>query len=447
MTANKKGIFAQLKKEFSNNTLSFQPEVQVGRVTDIILNHEYPKIEEYGGINGIGTIFFELNKKLTGGKATAKPFFPQLSAYPLVNELVLIFELPNSNIGESVNSKSFYYVNMISLWNHPHHNAYPNPQTANILPPEQQKDYEQTKAGSVRRVTDGSTEINFNSKVNPSQATFEERSNIHPLLPFAGDVIHEGRWGNSIRFGSTANPNFLKTKDVPLLNNWSNITPNGNPITIIRNGQPKKVEEKVYNQDGSERIVNGKPVMRDITEEGWKPTTENINKDLSSIYLTSNQLIPISVAKSGYQTYNDNTRPTQPGKYTSSQVIINSNRLVFNAQKDHILLSAEKSIGLSSVGSLNFETKEFLVRAPQVKLGSEDATESVILGDKFLPDLMHVIKSLEYIAIALKGSAIYPEGKKIKDGTVVPPAVELEERARTFIKKIETYKSKTTKTI
>jgi hypothetical protein len=44
---------------------------------------------------------------------------------------------------------------------------------------------------------------------------------------------------------------------------------NGDPITILRNGQPTKT-----------------------SPEGWIPITENINNDLSSIYLTSTQKIP-----------------------------------------------------------------------------------------------------------------------------------------------------------
>ena len=39
--------------------------------------------------------------------------------------------------------------------------------------------------------------------------------NIHPILPFAGDKIVEGRFGNSIRLGSTA------TTDGEIKNNWS----------------------------------------------------------------------------------------------------------------------------------------------------------------------------------------------------------------------------------
>ena len=289
---------------------------EIGRVTDIILNQNYPDIEKYGGLNGIGTIFFELNNIQTPGRGIAKPFYPQLSAYPLVNELVLLFKLPNNNIGRNTSEESYYYINMVSLWNHPHHNAYPNPITSTTLPDSQQKDYQQTSAGSVRRVTDESTEIDLNSPINPSQATFIERTNIHPLLPFAGDIMYQGRWGNSIRFGSTAKPT-----DTNALNDWSEVGENGDPITIIRNGQPSE-----------------------SSDEGWVPITEKVNDDLSSIYQTSTQKIPIQVASENYNSYV--TPPEIPSQYTKPQVIINSDRLVFNAKTDSILLSAEKSIGL-----------------------------------------------------------------------------------------------------
>ena len=279
--------------------------MKIGRVTDIILNPSYPNIEEYGGLNGIGTIFFELDRVLIDSTGIAKPLFPQTSAYPLVNELILLFKLPNNNIGKNTAEESYYYINMISLWNHPHHNAYPNP-ISKKLPDYQQKDYQQTEAGSVRRVTDESTEIDLNSPINPSQATFKERTDIHPLLPFAGDVIYQGRWGNSIRFGSTAKPASAES-----LNDWSEAGVNGDPLTIMRNGQPST-----------------------STDEGWVPITENINTDLSSIYQTSTQQIPIEVKNLNYSSYS--TPPEAPDNYSKPQVIINSDRLIFNAKSDHI---------------------------------------------------------------------------------------------------------------
>ena len=57
---------------------------------------------------------------------TAKPLLPYLKNYPLVNELVLIFLVPDKDISENSNSKSYFYLNPISVWNNQHINAYPN---------------------------------------------------------------------------------------------------------------------------------------------------------------------------------------------------------------------------------------------------------------------------------------------------------------------------------
>ena len=38
--------------------------IQIGRVTDIILNQNYPNIKKYGGTSAIGTIFYESNVEL-----------------------------------------------------------------------------------------------------------------------------------------------------------------------------------------------------------------------------------------------------------------------------------------------------------------------------------------------------------------------------------------------
>jgi hypothetical protein len=82
------------------------------------------------------------------------------------------------------------------------------------------------------------------------------------LRLFTGDTTIEGRWGNSIRFSSTT-ANKLE-------NNWSNTGSLGNPITIIRNGQGRQLDNLA-----------------------WFPTVENINRDPSSIYLTNGQQIVI----------------------------------------------------------------------------------------------------------------------------------------------------------
>jgi len=193
--------------------------ITIARVKDILLDDsDKNKFNSLGEWNGLGIIQYEsIDKRVQNISGFAKPIDSNIKKYPLVNELVYIILAPNTDLGNNPYSINAYYINTINLWNHPHHNGYPD--NSNELPPSQKKDYTQTQAGSVRRVTDNSTEINLGK-------TFKERANIHPLLPFEGDTILEGRWGNSIRLGSTVN-------GTP--NNWSSTGENGDPITIIRN--------------------------------------------------------------------------------------------------------------------------------------------------------------------------------------------------------------------
>jgi hypothetical protein len=326
------------------------------RVTSIVLNENHPRFIELGEWNGLGTIEYEdvLTPKVTTN--TAKPLLGNNKTLPLVNEIVYLLSLPNNNMSELTSTITSYYINTVSLWNHPHHNAYPtNP---NLLPSEQQQDYIQTELGSVRRITDQSSEIYLGN-------TFVERANIHPLLPFEGDVIDEGRWGNSIRLGSTV----ANKSDGIGLNNWSTTGSSGDPIIIIRNGQGTQVGD-----------------------EGWIPVTENINDSDSSIYLTSTQRLPLQASSTSYNSYN--TQPQSPSEFSGKQVIINSGRLVFNSNNDHILLTSNQSVGLNAINSVNIDTPLTVIQSDKILLGSKDATESILKGDSLVKQLTNLIEQM-----------------------------------------------------
>ena len=116
------------KLTYPNNIIELSSTLKnkflVARVTDIILDITHKDFEAYGEYSSIGTIFWEENNlRGSSNRNTAKPFYPQMSAYPLVNELVLLISLPNKNIGRNESSESYYYINMLSIWNSPHHNA------------------------------------------------------------------------------------------------------------------------------------------------------------------------------------------------------------------------------------------------------------------------------------------------------------------------------------
>jgi len=366
--------------------------------------------KKYGGWSSLGGIFFSRINTPNPSKdfttdSFAKPLFPHEKNYPLKNEIVYIFSLPDSNIQSDVNDVSNYYIHPANIWNSTHHNAIPDPIRNNNLPPSQQQDYTETQAGAVRRVTDGGTEIDLGD-------TFTEKLQIKSLQPYEGDISFEGRWGQSIRFGSTINNSSPK-------NTWSKTGDNGDPITIIKNSQ---------HQDDT---------------DPWVPQVEDINLDKSSAYLTSTQLILIKVSSKSYDSYD--TKPVAPDKFSVEQIILNSGRILFNTKSDSILLSSNDTINLNSVNSVTIDSPKSVFQSKEVLLGDKNANESVILGDKFLEDMQKLLTQLIALGTALQT----PIGTPVPftpNASIPVPAVNITQTATEMLNKIQTYKSKVSKT-
>lgn len=498
--------FTALKQNTSvgggNNQVNPTPwdSFKLGRVVEVSLNPEKPT--ELGYIKYVDVtatpsdiLSYDENRVYP----IAKPLYPNVTNAPLINEVVLLVTQPDAGINKNLNSISTYYISVISLWNHPHHNALPS-QEGNIAP-SQNKTYEQTILGSTVKNQTQSTEITFGK-------TFREKANIHPLLPFEGDIIYQGRWGNSIRFGSTVCASYEKTERKPInrtysnieyfttgntslpediklkltvinsqvekfktqypdyaisieivgsesrvpnpksipsgelaklrtselvnllqnysllhdninvstllgktayiqgtdnpqdpkytneqyvsikiylqafetitktintdaLNNWSDVGNNGDPITIFRNGQPLSA-----------------------SNYGYESIVENINEDLSSIWMTSTQQLPISASNTSYFSYPTDNTPIDPNLYAGNQIVINSGRLLFNSTSDHLLLSSAKSINLGAVESVNIDSPIFTIQSEKVLLGSKNAKQSVLLGDRTVDTLNALINNL-----------------------------------------------------
>lgn len=384
--ANKFGFNSvQTQLNIDNNTGLGQEQFDLlnkkviyARVVDIILNDQHPNFKALGGWSSLGTIYFnEIENATTTAisNLTALPLLPYNKNYPLVNELVLLFLLPSKQIFTQSNNTQYYYLNPISIWNNQHLNAFPNVNTTQTIQSTENKSYQAIEEGQTRKSTEEEINYDYNSPL--VGGTFEEKSNISPLLPFAGDIITEGRWGNSIRLGSTA-----KVTSGTFTNNWSNNGNNGDPITIIRNGQPQLDEE----------------------QNGWTPIVENINDDQSSIYLTSNQTIPLSSTITGNSSIT-NDPPEAIGSYSGSQVILNSDRLIFNTKADSVILNSQQHISIGANKTIGILSKEgdivLQTNKNNVRLGDPNANQSVILGDKFLDEFSNVLQKLQILCTTL----------------------------------------------
>jgi hypothetical protein len=396
--------------DVKNSISNIQNFLVPARVIDIVLDENHPYFDRVGQWNGIGAIFYE--KINSAGSATnndfALPYDPQSKTYPLINEIVLMILLPNQSIGDVSTSTSYYYLNPVGIWNHTHHNAYPNL----FESPLTQQDYQ----GNVRRVEDGSTETELNSPINPSQNNFVEEINIRPLMPFMGDTIYEGRHGQSIRLGSTTKSQSEKK------NNWSEVGKNGDPITIFRNGQH--------------------PTMDD---DGWIPITEDIKTDLSSIYLTSYQKLPFNIANENFVSYT--TPPISPSSFTHPQIVFNSDRIVLNAKSDSVLISGQLSVGISSNKSVNIEAKEIYIDGNDIRLGSKDASQSVLKGDDAVELLKSLTTEISNLSTALKTIQMWPGGNPTPDPTIQPVASVAETNLNKIKAQLDSLKSNFVKTI
>jgi hypothetical protein len=175
--------------------------------------------------------------------------------------------------------------------------------------------------------------------------TFIENADIRPLLPFEGDYIIQGRKGAGIRFGST----------VPLystVSEWSrNGRPSGDPITILVNGY-------VTTDTGS-----------------LTPNIEEINKEMSSIYMTSTQTIPLIPGATIINPINSSLEPRQ---YVDSQVILNSDRVTLNSKKDEVLIFAKTDAEISANNVINLNASNYI----HLNIEGKNPNSKILLGTK-----------------------------------------------------------------
>ena len=108
--------------------------------------------------------------------------------------------------------------------------------------------------------------------------------------------------------------------------------------------------------------------------------------------------------------------PEAPNNYIGKQVIVNSDRLIFNAKDDSILLFSDKAIGFSTNGNFHFDTlnngtNKFVINAPNIYLGlrydDTYANEPVLLGNRTEAWLNDLIDVISYILDDVKYKVSY----------------------------------------
>jgi len=215
---------------------------------------------------------------------------------PLYGEQVIIFSAINGNTPNTKKEQYYYlpYVNTHAQVNN------------GIMP-----FIQDTKAKSTSYSLNAISSTSKNKK--PEQLSFDEKG-IVSIQPYQGDIILQDRFGSALRFSSTHEQidDYLRP---PI---WEG-TSIGDPFIALTCGIDGATKDNYF-------------------------TKEEPDKDSSLIYLSTSQ--KINNLKLSQQKIGRGTKPLT--SYKNPQVIISSDRLIFNAKSDELVLTSKKDIKLST---------------------------------------------------------------------------------------------------
>lgn len=260
---------------------------------------------------------------------------------PLIGEHVLIFRAYNQETTLTNTGIQWYYLKPYSIQSDINANLVPGISYRDIIT---ESDAESIKAG-----------IDFST------------TSISPLQPYEGDIIYQGRWGNTIRLGST-----IKDSTSLVTPTWKGDN-NTDPIIIISNGQ---------------RNLSNKQFV-----------VENIQEDPASIYLTTTQKIP------SFKLNNRLYQANSESDYNYPQIIATADRITLKAKSDNVILDSQTGIEINS---------------PKIYLGSSSDKEPLLHTAAVVDLLQKIIDTIQIGFADAGGKISTPIYKNLQDaGTLL----------------------------
>jgi len=255
---------------------------------------------------------------------------------PLIGEHVLIFSAYNQETTLTNTGIQWYYFKPYAIQSNINANLVPGISYRDVIT---ETDAESIKSG-----------INFTT------------ASISPIQPYEGDLIYQGRWGNTIRLGSTVkNVNSLVQ---PTWQGESDV----DPIIIISNGQ--------------RNLANKRFVV------------ENIQEDPASIYLTTTQKIP------SFKLNNTLYQAGSESEFNYPQIIATADRITLKAKTDHVILDSQTGIEINS---------------PKIYLGSSNDKEPLLHTEAVVELLQKILDTIQIGFVDAGGKISTPLYKNLQD--------------------------------
>lgn len=244
-----------------------------------------------------------------------RPANSNFKQIPIIGESVLIYNGYSQNTTSEKRQRQWYYFAPINVQTNTNHNITP-----------------------IYSASDFEVDPDFKDTI------------VSPLQPYVGDVMLEGRWGNSIRLGNTPTNNTQKYSVTP---SWIGNSLES-PIIILSNGRENT--------------------------KSYQYVVEDIENDFASLYLTSKQSIP-RLQLGSINQRNQLDCYESESAYSKSQFIGVADRVILKAKTDIAVIDAPSAIILNTTGD--------------VRIGSDSANESMVHGQVLLNILQKIINQLQ----------------------------------------------------
>lgn len=325
-------------------------QIDTAEVIDIIYNTNHPDFVSNEDIGKIKIRFTMFGKGTEETELSwAYPINPYIIQYPIKNEVVYIIKILDK----------YYYLGNVNYYSNINNNILPGISLTPVSPNTDNTDSYQSTQSTNPKTT--------GNKKDLGDTFVDNNKKVKPLLPNEGDVIIRGRFGNNIRLGNNPETN--------------------SPNIKISIGQASAV-------NSSEPLTH---------------YVEDINETPTSIWATSDEIIDMKPITKGTSYYLKSAK-NPPTKFDKVQLIFNTDRIIWNAKKNEILMFSNKGIalnthgyialdcqdtvGITTLDKLNIAAKNgIFIDAPKIMLG-KDAREPLVLGDKLVQILGELIDAI-----------------------------------------------------
>jgi hypothetical protein len=282
-------------------------------VEDVIENETHPRYEADGSNVGeaLLRILPDQRNVPKDDLKWIKPMDTSIREYPVKNEVVMVFY----SLGR------VFYTKRVNLTNKITESSWPG--LAESFSPKRPS---AQKTDDVVLAASGGPEYTGLSPVDTQigETGFTENRFVRMLRQTQGDMILQGRFGNSIRLGSS------------LFSDPTAQVPKANLLFSVGQDENK--------------------FLSTTTDTPFSLVYEDINKDKSCIWMVTDEKVIFAPATKGSIAHLRSSELSKSNNYTGAQIFVNSDRVILNSKLYEISLFSKQEINLSALKSITIDS-------------------------------------------------------------------------------------------